>query len=97
MNLIDENVILSAAKSYSKIGETNRYDCDKLDAFIKGALEAQQQLQPFIVEFVEWCAINYLHKGTSRDGKEMWIDRDYFIDYKTTQQLLEEFINFKTK
>lgn len=61
MKIIDEKVILSAAKSYSKIGETNRYDCDKLDAFIQGELEAQQQLTPLFVEFAEYCSKNTLY------------------------------------
>ena len=83
----------------------NRFDLKGLIAygdiyeqgFRCGVQFALNEIQPLVCEFSEWCTNNYLHKGTAPDGKEMWIDRDYYIDHKTTQQLLEEFINSKNK
>lgn len=95
MKLIEESIIEEAAKDHINhcilIGE---YDRSSL-SFKSGCNFTQQQLQPFIVEFVEFCSQKYIME---LNGK-IWNSTYYLDDMKdyTTQQLLEEFIEFKNK
>lgn len=65
------------------------------DGFNIGVQFAVKEIEPLMLEFAVWCVMNYLHKGFSSDGKEIWVDIYSYNNYKTTQQLLEEFINDK--
>ena len=104
--LVEEAAKEWANKTYPKIGLHDDWINDgydegyndaknrlSVDDFKAGVSFAEQQLKEKMIEFAEWCTENYLHKGTAPSGKEMWIDRDYYIDYKTTEQLFEQFLN----
>ena len=88
MKLIDEKVIEEALnKAYEKSKENAYFG----SGFYHGVSFAQQQLQPFIVEFAEWIDMYYQR---SLNGKWRGIDVPVC---DTTEQLLEEFIESKNK
>lgn len=84
MKLIQEELIEETALKFS------HYAAEQY-GFKEGVLFAEEQLQPFIVEFAEWIDMYYQR---SLNGKWRGIDVPVC---DTTQQLLEEFIEFKNK
>lgn len=91
MNLIDEKVIIEAAKEYALVKNDEHeitFMLSKSD-FKAGCKFAQQQLQPFIIDFVEFCSSIERNSLTGL----YWFN----LKHLTTQQLLEEFVEIKNK
>lgn len=92
MNLIDEKVIEEAAKEYAENAIPDGTGVLKnmfAEVYSEGALFPQQQLHPFIVELMDFVRKD---SQSNFEAKSIGLVKD-----KTTQQLLEEFIEFKNK
>lgn len=102
MKLIDEKLVEEAAKKYAikQIEVLNiKYDRDidkdidiiaSTDDFIAGASFAEQQLKQKMIEAIDYSSdfICYFLKG-----QNLWLSKKDYKTVKTTEQLLEEFIN----
>lgn len=65
-------------------------------SFEAGVTFAEQQLHPFIVELLDWLKEQPILICQTTNGHQ-WASSYTCGGYFTTQQLLEEFINSKTK
>jgi len=93
MKLIDEKEVEEAAKDYAATRANSEiWRQDIRDDFTLGVSFAESKLQPNMIEFAEWLAIN--GKPVSNEGKILyWKMRSYQSEEQfTTEQLLEQFL-----
>ena len=95
--LISQEKIDAAAYEYGDQTVGNSYVKYQSDCAFKSGVEfALKEIEPFIIELLNWQADNYIDSIASIDGNpiQMWKNVDSLNEI-TTKQLLEEFINSK--
>lgn len=104
--LIPQSKIDDAANEFSKDIRENslsgsnvgkqQYQVGRKIGFNAGVQFALNEIQPFVCEFAEWTANNkYKFRWIESAKEKRWINGT--VSSLTTQQLLEEFIEFKNK
>lgn len=102
--IIPQSKIDESAKKHSNgyWGENYITECKNYNeaGFNAGVEFTLNEIQPLMVEFAEWISKNNWNSDFADEygyGFSRYVGEDKLLTFKTTQQLFEEFINYKNK
>lgn len=94
MRILNETDAFMEAKERYRFDGSQRYDIEKLDAFLDGFEFADKQIKPIFILFGNWCIENYV-SFNDHDGNLYWLK--FPETRKTTEELFLLWLEEQTK